>query len=242
MSVQTGSVERPVRYRDKSLFGRIFIGFCAILFPIATWWIANGIQAPPGPARVLALAIGLILLATVALGVGLTIQPRVTLTADTLRIPRAFRTATIPIPDIAGVGLVFVRSNPAYAGNRVPSGWRLMVWRSTGQVERSGIWDTPFVYPSTKPGARRRRNFGANNFDPVAGTDPEQLASTHAALVAHDIYTRVLSRQGPFGPLAVKQLQKHLPAPSPWAMLPMVAYWSPDGAMGYAGRPHPSDP
>lgn len=145
--------------------------------------------------------------------------------------------------DIAGVGLAFTRPNPMYPG-RAMTGWYVMVWRSDGRLEATGIAYNRMDFPRKVPGRFRKRTTSAADFGPVAQTDPGQLASTHAAWVARDLYQRVLARQGPDGHLAAGRRQKRVPVPGAWDSGPLFGCWSPDGEIGHAGghSPRPDAP
>jgi hypothetical protein len=128
---------------------------------------------------------------------------------------------TIPISEIAGVGLVFVRSVQGTL-RPPPDSWYMNIWRTNGSVEGMPI--------SYIPAARNAR-FGSARFDAAAETDPNELAATPAAQVAREIYDRVIAQQGLTGPLVTQQRQKH-PTSSIWLVSPITAFWSPDGILG----------
>ena len=151
------------------------------------------------------------------------------LSSTSLRIPKILRPARIPLSAIGGIGLVFHRSVPPV---RMPSGWYLTVWRADGTSERTGLVDLPMKFagePSGGAGTWRM----SPDYDALASTDFERLATTTAASAAVDIYRRVLAVQGPAGPLASLALQKHVPYER-WSNSPATAFWSPDGETGYA--------
>jgi hypothetical protein len=180
--------------------------------------------------------------------------PLLVLTADALRRPRLLRRAhTIPFGQVTGIGLVYKRA----PGARTPQGWFLYLW-TTGDVPRdTGIGYEParWLHPASQvwqkflavePRAAKlrgpvdSRRF-SENFNPVTQTDPDKIAATCAGRAAREIYDRVLADQGPSGPLAVRQDQKHISVPG--AHRGQNAYWSPDGELGLAtAQPQPAGP
>jgi hypothetical protein len=114
-----------------------------------------------------------------------------------------------------------------------PGGWYLRVWRIDGTNERTGINYQPFKYPAKTGASGRDRNGNPWAFDAVASTDFERLATTGAAQVAREVYRAVLTRQGSSGPLAIRQLQKHVMGNPRRERFPIAAFWSPDGEVGY---------
>jgi hypothetical protein len=66
---------------------------------------------------------------------------RLTLTPHELRLPRIFRTVTIPLTDIGGVGMVFRRS--PLSGKALPLGWDLAIWNEDGVPYRATLFFRP---------------------------------------------------------------------------------------------------
>jgi hypothetical protein len=229
MSPQDTCLDTTVRYR-KGKGGLVFVaGMAAVMMAFGSWW--DSFADDPnvaGPAPGIRVVVGMLLILA---GLGLLLtgvllrvrRPTLTLAPDLLRIVYGFRTIRIPVSEISGVGLVFTQQ---WAQRQVSSSWQLMIWRS-GVVR--GEW-VPYF------GARQplMRRSDIEKFDPATETDPAKLEATYVARVARDIYQRVLARQGPAGPLAVTEQQKHVPGGSPIADIRIRAFWSPDGVLGHA--------
>jgi hypothetical protein len=170
----------------------------------------------------------------VGLGLGTVVplsQKPIRLGPTSLAIPRGRTPLVIPIEDIAGVGLAFKHTVPPHRAP--PIGWYLMVWRRDGTAERTAISWLPTRY---RKGASEssKLSWSAKGFDPVVGTDRSALEASRAAQVARDVYTRILTIQGPGGPLATGALQRH-PDPGRFSVSPVTAWWSPDGELGRPG-------
>jgi hypothetical protein len=231
---------KPIRYRNRSWLLRFYAVFGVFALLFGAWQIWTGITWDYGKFKApifdfsgaLSLVIGPLFVGFGSLMLFAFLRTPAILTADTLRVPKGFRRISIPVQDIAGVGLMF---KGALAGTRVPPGWYLTVWRTDGDQRYTGIGYFPAVFRRNKRGGGKSRSLITARFDPVADTDARQLSLTHAARVARDIYDHVLACQGPSGPLAVQQLQKHVQAFGPWARSPSVGFWSPDGVLGPAG-------
>lgn len=182
------------------------------------------------------------------------VMPVVVLTDSAVRSRQHLGAMVIPLEEIAGVGLVFRRSG---TGAPVPMGWYLTVWPVNGMPELTAISYVPFIRSYLHPGRNAaarflasdssrtssRTPFGIDSFDPVRETDLDKLAATYAAGVARAIYQRALARQGPSGYLASREEQKHVSAVNPpvlpglrntYSVRRNVAFWSPDGEIGYA--------
>jgi len=232
-----------IRYRSKSWLARFSAAFGVFALAWGLWLLWSGVTWDYGKFKspifgfsgVLSLVVGVIAVGLGPLMLFAALRTPVILAADTLRVPKGFRRISLPVNDIAGVGLVFKRNQGGTGG--LPSGWYLMVWRCDGHFQYTGIGYIPAVFRRGNPGGGQSRSVSAVKFNPVADTDSRQLASTYAAQVARDIYDHVMSRQGPSGPLAVQQLQKHVQAGGPWGTSPILAYWSPDGSIGPAAGP-----
>jgi len=111
-----------------------------------------------------------------------------------------------------------------------------MVWRSDGHAERTPIMYLPSTFRNSRPGTRHEwSSRPPAPYDPVTDTNVGKLESSNAAHVARDIYQYVLDWQGTSGPLADRQLQRHVRAGSIWDHAGRVAaFWSPDGKLGRA--------
>jgi hypothetical protein len=166
--------------------------------------MVSGASKPDGPARIAFFALlTLPLLGMAAWVAGLTLWP-VTLTRSALRIPSGFRTVVIPVDDVAGVGLLYHSFRPR---TQSANAWSVFVWRRDGSVLRAGILI-----------CRRGP-------DPA----PNQIARSRAGRMAKRLHDRIRTIQGPAGSLATLELQKHASA---GLANDMVAFWSPDGAIG----------
>jgi hypothetical protein len=179
----------------------------------------------------------------------LLLRPRITLRAGTLRIPHgAFHTTRIAVSDVTGIGLAF-KLVSSVSGRRLGAGWYLTVWRDAGAGELTGISYVPMLWRYRGPAAAYKfltvsptavdghssPEFRLDRFDPAAQTDVARLTSTYAGRVARDLYQRVVSMQGPGGPLRVTEQQKHPPPASRWALATLPAVWSPDSVMSRPG-------
>lgn len=239
---QVGSPLKPIRYRNKSALSRFFTAFALFALAWAVWliwtgatWSYGNFNAPTFDfSGVLSLVGGVFVGGLGLLGLFASLRAPAILTGEVMRLPKGFRHVSIPVQEITGVGLVFKR-NSGGRGGSLPSGWYLMVWPGDREPQYAGISYVPAIFRRGKQGGGNSRSLSAAKFDPVADTDVRQLASTHAAQVAHDIYDHVMARQGLAGPLAVRQMQKHVHAGGPWGTSPIVAWWSPDGNIGLAG-------
>jgi hypothetical protein len=187
------------------------------------------------------LCVGVFLILLGAWFMTLAFRPALVLTQESVRIQRgAFHALDVPVKDIAGVGLVFMRFRSA-GGHGPPPGWYLTIWNGQEQAERIGIAYMPAVWRNSGPRAAAKflakttphlptsavPRFSLKNFDPAAETDAAKLGATHAARVANQIYQRVLALQGPAGLLADTEKQKHVPVDEEGAL----AFWSPAGTM-----------
>jgi hypothetical protein len=129
----------------------------------------------------------------------------VTVTRSALRIPPSgFGTVVIPLDDVAGVGLLYRRHTPP---DRSPSAWYVYVWRRNGSVQRIN-------------GLICRKHADALS---------SQIAASRAGRTAQMLDAKVRALQGPTGSLATLELQKRT---SIGLSNDLVAFWSPDGAMG----------
>jgi hypothetical protein len=231
---------RTIRYWNTSalfVFLAVFGIFCLGMGVLLVWLGVTGLTSAsrdPDPfGLVLAIVAGVIFVVGGFAVAVAGLQPRVMLTQTTLRVPKGFRHVAMPVGDIAGVGLVFKRkANFDYLGG-LPSGWYLMISPASGELRYTGLCWMPAVFRSRRT---RRSSLSAAKFDPVADTDLMTLSRSSAARAARDIYARVTAAQGPCGPLALRQLQRHVHAGGPAGTSPIVAWWSPDGTIGPAGH------
>ena len=225
----------PIRFRS----GRVpLVTGCFGTMAVALLLLAIApITASQGGRRPVLLILGIAMIAYAAAGlvVSVLLTRPMTLTPEFIRIPRGFRSCIISISDVAGVGLVFKRHMRA----KHPGGWYLRVWRIDGTNERTGISYQPLRYPTKLGAYGRDRNVKPWAFDAVASTDFDRLDSTGAAQVARDVHRAILAKQGSCGPLATRQLQKHVLGNPRRERFPTAAFWSPDGEVGYAQRCSP---
>lgn len=229
MDSEPGTPHRRVRYRDRSPALGVavltvsipFLAFGAVLLAAGS----TAIGSPTGSTAIgaLALAGGVLILTFLAWFLWIMLRPPLILTAHTLRTPQVVRTRVVPFEEIAGVGLVFKR--PASGRRGAMPGWYVTVWPADNPPLDVRIAYRPRIRP-----VRIRA------FDPVTGTDAGKLAASHAARVARELHDRVLAVQGPSGFLATRQQQKHVPPGGGLSAMRNVAFWSPDGELGYAGR------
>jgi hypothetical protein len=255
VGVRLARKQKPVHYRvgfSSGLGDLVFKGLMVAFFVsgagVLVWVLAAG------PHRELGFEV-FFLVACIGLATwsvqdfGSAARPVVTLTREAVRIPRSMlRTSVIPVGAVAGVGLVF--SRPPGALN-MPDAWGLMILETDGRPhlvpvvyligghssgeDDAGLRASYLLTPDSKASLPRKW-FYRSHFDPVTETDTGKLAATTPGQVATDLYKRILARQGPSGPLAVMQLQKHLPADSAQPPLNLIAFWSPDGEIGYPGK------
>jgi hypothetical protein len=160
-------------------------------------------------------------------------RPLVITTAE-VRIPAGFRTATIRTDQVAGIGLLYRRT----PNSRAPEGWFLELWDDTARRYQVGRIFRAGLRLPTPPGEKRpliglRVNRPADW--PLPGEDPGVLANSRPGKIARSVYDFVLRVQGPGGPLAQQELQKHVRADR-WAATKTLAWWSPDGQMGRVGN------
>ena len=253
MTTQAGMRHKRIRYRSGS-----YVAPSLWVFPLASgvWFLVEGIRAgasegSDGPFAIVLGASGIIFWLAMIVP---AFWPLLVLTPDALRRPRLLRRAhTIPFGQVTGIGLVYKRA----PGARTPKGWFLYLWTAGDIPCDTGIGYEParWLHPASKvwqkflavepPAAKRRRYFNSrrfsDTFNPVTQTDPDKIAATYAGRAAREIYDRVLAYQGPSGPLAVSQDQKHISVPG--AHRGQNAYWSPDGELGFApAQPRPGGP
>ena len=226
-----------LRCRSRSWAFPFFLIFGTVIALLGAGLLVSGVVGQ-GAAKVIGLAAGG---AFTALGLGfigialLTRRP-LRLNETSLFIPKGFHSDEIPVGDVAGVGLVFKHTTPPA---RAPlTGWYLMIWTKDGTEHVTNIVWLPMTYGKTI-GSTTKKSLSARNFDAVQGTDPAKLSEVPAAIAAKDIYERVLGVQGNQGPLATLAFQRH-PRRNAYAVSPITAYWSPDGAFGYPPASQPS--
>jgi hypothetical protein len=135
----------------------------------------------------------------------------VTLSSESVTIPHIWRSHTILLAEVGGVGLVCTRPGPL--APRLPQFWFLAIWRSDETIERASV-------------------------SCAGDTDLGLLAETAAGEAARVIAERVIAVQGPTGLLGSRRLQESV-TNDPRKRAPVVAWWSPDGTFGYASAPPP---
>jgi hypothetical protein len=157
---------------------------------------------------------------------------KVKLTDSALLIPKGFGTISIPISDIAGIGLLFCYW-PFGTGWRKTPSWDLFVWRVDSSCEKDfavSYFDRKQELPGLQLKPRRvDQDYVATR---VRRADASRLAASRPGQVALDIYKRVLAAQGASGPLARQQLQKTASWSNQDRAPLTIAYWSPDGNIG----------
>jgi hypothetical protein len=196
---------RRTRFHTVRLVAVLYLG---LNLGIATEFVLIMVKASQknGVAMIAFVAffaiVTLLLLSLGALILGL-MRP-VTVTRSVLRIPIGFRTAVIPLTDVAGVGLQYRTPRPP---RRSPGGWFVYVWRRDGTVQR-----VPSLICRQPADAR-----------------PSDIAASRAGRMARRLDNKVRAIQGPMGTLATLELQKHARVGLTDNQL---AFWSPDGEMG----------
>ena len=149
------------------------------------------------------------------LSVGKFLLRTVSLSSSSIHIPRFIGTRRVALQNIAGIGLLYRVSMSGYC-------WLGFVWDSDGRR---------FVLPSISVGTGRIAENGQYN----------DLLRHKAAKEVREIYLRVLNKQGPHGALATRALQKHdRRVHIRKTDTRCVAFWSPDGEMGYFAEIEPS--
>jgi hypothetical protein len=223
------------RYRGQSWYARFYA--------IALLFVCLFIGIAVLTAKWSGFSIYLLVLAGVTASFVFLAKPfwkNVTISESAVRMPFRFRSITVPLKDIGGVGLVFTYW-PFGTGYRTVSGWSLVVWRSDmSRYDNRAIMSIPVhvIENGTSKmkwgGIKPRRLDEAYLHRLVTTTDLTRLAGSAPGMIATAIYEHALRNQGPTGPLATLQLQKKItwsnadPAPL------SVAYWSPDGEIGSA--------
>lgn len=253
VGLQNTDSGRTVRYWMRSWAVPVMAGLAVFLLAFGIWMVSlTSVALATGsavssarPVMIFGLAAGALSIIMASGLAVIAVRPALVLTPDMLRIIRAFSTVRIPVQEITGVGLVFKRSTP---GSRAhTAGWWVRVWRDE-RGERVPISYQPVLRSSRDPRAREKFlavtpalasggvavGFSLGKFDAATETDLAKLEATYAARVAREIYQRVLAKQGPAGPLAVTQQQKHVYIGSQFAAANILAFWSPDGVIGRA--------
>jgi hypothetical protein len=111
----------------------------------------------------------------------------------------------------------------------------LEIWRVDGTLQRTPFFWVPAQYV-TGSGETAKVSNSPKGFDPVLGTDLAVLQRSQAAVVAKELYARVLAAQGPDGPLATLAWERHA-AVDRRSGFPVRAWWSPsDGELGHPDR------
>jgi hypothetical protein len=245
VAAQVAGTEKRVHYRLSGPSRTELVSYGLIIAPFVGLAVAVYLVAGGSVWVLLFIILGLVLPGVIASLRGLLGRPQVTLTREAVRIPQVLRrTTVIPVGAVAGVGLVFSRE---LGDSNMPGSWRLVIFRADAHPEvvlwgyalESRRWRendarlrARYLLTPVSPGGV----FDPGRFDPVTETDTGKLAATRFGRAAADLYERVLARQNPDGPLARMQLQKHVPAESRWPPKHVIAFWSPDGVIGYADR------
>jgi hypothetical protein len=243
-----------VRYRLNSARRAtlLFRGLMGVKLALGIWvvWIsaddlATGSWAPSArPWAPFFLVLGAVLIGVASWMLARSGRPALAIDGDFMRIQRVVnrtqRWIQVAVSEVTGVGLVFRRLGVS------GSGWYLMVWHGAERGEPVYIRYVPVLRSGRDvrgaekllaaaveaPGDGPLSPFDLATFDPATQTDSAKLAATYAGRVARDIYQRVLARQGPAGPLASTEQQKHVRVADSLRTANVSAYWSPDGAIG----------
>lgn len=260
MGEQDTRPDRILRYRNRTSYLAVWaLVMVAYILAFAVWlvWytshdlLAGSVTLSARPFAVFALVVG-VLLIVMAFGLAVVVlRPSLLLTPNTLRIVRAFHTIRLSVNEITGVGLLFEQVAQTGMAKPTPA-WRMRVWHRTGDPrgEPVAIAYRPRLRSRHDPHGREKflavmpapssdgasGEFSIDTFDAATETDPAKMEATYAGRVAREIYQRVLAQQGPTGPLAATEQQKHVVSGGRFADVEVLAFWSPDGVFG---RPAP---
>ncbi|NNN20972.1 MAG: hypothetical protein HKL80_03100 [Acidimicrobiales bacterium] len=177
-----------------------------------------------------------------AFGQSLSIMIRpLMVTPETLKLPNFGPKRIIPVSDIAGVGLLYIRPSSSMKYE----GWSLNIWRRNGlRHELYHFMAPPSFLSSTHIPLKKLLLLDFRSwiqFPPPNDTFLD-LLNTRTGQIAKEIYDFVVSAQGPDGPLITKELQKHpiadqfsTPETLTWwsPRGTILAWWSPDGKVGF---------
>src|SRR5271167_1216225 len=177
------------------------------LFALGVWLLVEANRA----GTINGYTIYGVVLGWIVLGVGAGLTPawrRITFNDRALRIPRILGSVKIPVEEVAGIGLIYCYW-PWGTGYNKASSWDLFVWRTNG----SYVSDFAVSWVNLERQAGNRWKPRQLNDEVVASmierVDARRIADSKPARIAADIYGRIIAAQGPTGPLATRQLQKH---------------------------------
>lgn len=224
----------PERLRYRYVSGLLWFYLVVVLalWAMSLTLLIGGVEQQHGQAPFVTGIVMTVFTTPVVVLFSTTFRSLVITTAE-VRIPVGFRTATIRTDQVAGIGLLYRRT----PNSRAPEGWFLELWDGTARRYQVGRIFRAGLRLPTPPGEKRpliglRVNRPAEW--PLPGEDPALLGNSKPGQIARSIYDFVLKVQGPHGPLAEQELQKHERADR-WAVTKTLAWWSPDGQMGRVG-------
>jgi hypothetical protein len=219
-----------IRYRGQRWWWRWY-SLC-IAF-VVVWLLIILLSAPPVAIGYSIYLTAFLVIFVTVLGLTTPAWRKIKLTESALCIPQGFGRVKIPVSEVAGIGLLY-RYWPSMRGLNKTKSWDLFVWRADGSyVSDFAVSYVDMHQKSSGPIRLRPRLIDDTYVASMVGRfDVPRLAASKPALVAADLYRRIVSIQGRDGPLAVLQLQKH----ASWSnqdRAPLnVAFWSPDGEVG----------
>jgi hypothetical protein len=150
--------------------------------------------------------------------------------SDELLLPEGIRkTRRLPLRDIAGIGLLYIRPSNTRAGE----GWYLFVWERSGTNYVVGNVRLTSGRLPTPPGERTPAVWLRANRPkswPLKNENAALLAKSRAGLITRRLDELIRDRQGPAGALARLELQKR-PAPARPDVIETLAWWAADGTM-----------
>ena len=196
-------------------------GLGLVLFPVGVVVFVHGVQLGSIVFGIAGAVVALLSFPLLAVS-GMEVLRRPALRTTQLVIPRTFRRShRVALEDISGVGLLYEIGGPR-------PGWSLRVWTQDG-----GSLGVPTVR------SYRRGHRAPDQPPPPDGTprrhrprlDWQAQAQTPAGRAATAVGAEVLRVQGAHGPLATRRDQCSAPC---WGTY--LAYWSPDGEIGWTER------
>ncbi len=206
---------------------------CLMAQAIAQWVLVN---------RIIAFALLVVSIPIIAFGQSLAIMIRpLIITHESLKLPNFGPRRVIPVSDIAGVGLLYIRPSSSMKFE----GWSLNIWRKDGlRYELYQFMIPPAFLSSTRIPLKQRLLLDFRKWIqfPAPSDSFNDLLNTRTGEVAKKIYDFVASIQGPDGPLKTLELQKHpiadkfsTPETITWLSPKgtILAWWSPDGEIAF---------
>jgi hypothetical protein len=190
------------------------------VFPTGGYLLLRGLDEPSILLGVIGVVLALLGFPLLAFS-GREVFRRPRLHARTLVLPRTFhRSRHVPLEQISGVGLLYEIGGPR-------AGWSMRIWLADGNT---------YGIDSVRSYARGKRP--AQQPPPPEGTprwhrprlDWGAQARTPAGRAALAVTRQVLAVQGTAGVLATSMDQCFAPSFETY-----LAYWSPDGQIGWLG-------